>query len=168
MRGRPFVNILSQSSLPGPDVCCGYTLHCLPCLRAASCSGVRGRLTPIMQSRVTSSARASSLQPSVPAGRMGRTRYLQDRQYTQPEVHFSASKCLPPESYQFSLIRAGRQCHALHLKQSNRGDCYQLHSKLSIRCRTCCRQLSHAQRCGCRAATESQTRPGLPCTSSRR
>lgn len=52
---------------------------------AGSCEGSRAGLTPIMESRVTSRTSCSSLQPSVPAGRMGITRYL--RAWSGAHVH---------------------------------------------------------------------------------
>src|SRR6478736_2505702 len=50
--------------------------HAADILGAVHCSfsGLSGRPVPIIESRVTKEASRSSLQPSVPAGRIGKTR----------------------------------------------------------------------------------------------
>ena len=50
-----------------------HAAHVVHAVHDATSSGRLGRPVPIMQSRVTSAASRSSLQPSVPAGRSGST-----------------------------------------------------------------------------------------------
>ena len=50
-----------------------HAAHVMNAVHAGTSFGFFGRPVPIMQSRVTSSASFSSLQPSVPAGRIGST-----------------------------------------------------------------------------------------------
>jgi hypothetical protein len=51
-----------------------HATHVVDAIHQATSLGVLGRPVPIMQSRVTSEASLSSLQPSAPAGRIGTTR----------------------------------------------------------------------------------------------
>src|SRR5262249_45795688 len=58
-------------------------------------SGNVGRPVPIMQSRVTIDARRSSLHPSVPSGRIGRTRYRTSEVESHTRNSVSAGSSTP-------------------------------------------------------------------------
>ena len=51
-----------------------HAAHVVDAVHDATASGRAARPVPIIESRVTSAARSSSLQPSVPSGRIGTTR----------------------------------------------------------------------------------------------
>src|SRR3954462_4426250 len=57
--------------------------------------GVFGNPVPIMESRVTSSASCSSLQPPVPAGRIGTTRKRVSAVESQTRISMSLATCTP-------------------------------------------------------------------------
>src|SRR5215510_9860245 len=57
--------------------------------------GFLGRPVPIMESRVTSSASFSSLQPSVPAGRIGNTRKRVSAVESQTRISISFGSEMP-------------------------------------------------------------------------
>src|SRR6195256_552079 len=57
--------------------------------------GVFGKPVPIMESRVTSSASCCSLQPSVPAGRIGSTRKRVSAVESQTRISISFGRLTP-------------------------------------------------------------------------
>src|SRR5206468_7320801 len=63
-----------EDRLVGLRVDRAEALHAAEVVGAVHRAGALGRPTPIIESRVTSPARSSSLRPSVPAGRSGSTR----------------------------------------------------------------------------------------------
>ena len=73
-RGVPIRRETSARSAPAAPDRTRHAAHVLRAVHQATSCGCFGRPVPIMLSRVTRSASRSSLQPSVPAGRIGSTR----------------------------------------------------------------------------------------------
>src|SRR6516162_10200961 len=69
--------------------------HIMRAIHRDSPFGNVGRSVPIMQSRVTIDARRSSLHPSVPSGRIGRTRYRTSEVESHTQISVSAGSSTP-------------------------------------------------------------------------
>src|SRR5215510_7900903 len=72
-----------------------HAAHIVHAVHQRTSLGFLGRPVPIMESRVTSSASFSSLQPSVPAGRIGSTRKRVSAVESQTRISISIGNVTP-------------------------------------------------------------------------
>src|SRR5438046_10391587 len=72
-----------------------HAAHVVDAVHQATSLGFFGRPAPIMQSRVINLASSSSLQPSVPAGRIGTTKYRVSAVESQTRISVSAGSATP-------------------------------------------------------------------------